>query len=513
MKMNVAYLCLFSALISFATASGTLLFENTITQQHFSRLLRTAFDDEVTFKHLGNKNNRHLGQLLPNESEQLWLDVIQFGWQWVHSPHHRALRTDPNHPEPIHPLVLCNHAPDKSGAERLQLLAKPLGIPIEMSQTVSNTEEESCFIVSAPPSIIQAVNETEMRDSSFAPLTDVTKIASGGVSYILEDTEWQPTSTGTDEGQPTSTGTDEEGEQNHVASLMIDLIPGEGNDEDFSTVADKILNDVIVMAQASVNDTSIVPSSYLRSSVSNQPSDIVPLRHAFSLTSSLYGTIQPRMSTSEANLWSEALSSGFEAPHGCKDMLDMIQVREREGVEGFELILKADKMENIEGTAWNKDCVISLMMGLSVQSSVQSIEVGRPLIAASFEDSSSARKLAIQGITNPQWITQSGIVGKRPFFDNNLDGSGQTIGVADSGLDTNNCYFYDSTNSDEDIYGRYSWDFSQRKVVHYDSDFADGVETNGGHGSAVAAAAMGRRSFDGINESNGYADGTGELIV
>jgi hypothetical protein len=189
-------------------------------------------------------------------------------------------------------------------------------------------------------------------------------------------------------------------------------------------------------------------------------------------------------------------------------MFDLLQVRERGEIEGFELLLNAaaDTVEN-EGTAWNKYCVISLIIGLSVNQSVQSVEVGRPLKTSSFEETSSTtRKLEVQGITNPQWIVQSGEVDQRPFFDNDLDGSGQTVGVADAGLDTDNCYFYDSSNSEE-FYGRYSWDMSQRKVVHYDDNFADRLETKGGHGTAVAAAAVGRRSFDGSVESNGYADG------
>ena len=484
-KMAVAYLTLFSALASLVIASETLLAAQMISHEHFSGLLRTAFDDKVTFSHLSAKNNR---QLSKEEFERVWLDIFNHGIRWTQSKHHRALRPDTAASDAKHPFLLCNRAPNESGFERLQLLARAVDNSIQGSQTVSNTDEESCFILSVTSSIIYTARETDNSNSSFAPLVDVMKIASGGVAFILEDTEWQPTAA------------DGRLETNHVASLMVDLIPGE-NEVNSTTAATQILNDVKAMIQSSSNNYHLKSSSNLRSSNNKQLSDIVNVRDAFSLTSSVHNNNQ------RSDIWSEALFNGFEADHHCKNMFDLLQVRERGEIEGFELLLHAQLAVEDEGTAWNKNCVLSLIIGLSVNQSVQSVDVGRPLEISSFEEiSSTTRKLAVQGITNPQWISQSGVVQQRPFFDNDLDGSGQTVGIADAGLDTDNCYFYDSSNS-EDIYGRYSWNMNQRKVVHYD-DFADRKETQRGHGTAVSAAAVGKRSFDGRVESNGYADGT-----
>ena len=44
-----------------------------------------------------------------------------------------------------------------------------------------------------------------------------------------------------------------------------------------------------------------------------------------------------------------------------------------------------------------------------------------------------------------QWVSQSRQQEQRPFFDVGLDGTGQVIGVSDTGLDTDNCYFWDAT--------------------------------------------------------------------
>ena len=476
-KIALAYLMLLSALASpvVMAASETLLAERMVSREHFSRLLRTAYEDEVTFSHLSNRNKRQLSE---EESEELWWDILRYGLRWTQSEHHRALRPDTAASESKHPFILCSRAPSKSGGERLQLLAQDLDISVQWSHTVSNTDDESCFIVSVTSSTIYRASET---DITFTPLVDVMKIASGGVNYILDDTEWQPTNTNTD-GEVHL-------QANHVASLIVDLIPGDGvNAISSSTAATQILNDVRAMIQS-----SIIPSSNLRSSINQQFASIVPMRDAFSLTSSLHNNKQLRSFSDSVNVWSEALLSGFEADHHCKNMFEMLQIRDRGEIEGFELLLNAQQSVEGKGTAWNKNCVISLIIGLSVNQSVESVDVGRPLEVSSFEETSSTtRKLEVQGITNPQWISQSGEVDQRPFFDNDLDGSGQTVGVADAGLDTDNCYFYDSSNS-EDIYGKNSWDMSQRKVVHYDDEFADRLEVNRGHGTAVAAAAVGRR--------------------
>ena len=72
----------------------------------------------------------------------------------------------------------------------------------------------------------------------------------------------------------------------------------------------------------------------------------------------------------------------------------------------------------MESSAWNKQCVLSLIIGLSIQPMVQTIEIAQKLELAS-----------ITGKTNPQWITQSGKINRRPFFDSGLDGSGQVVAV------------------------------------------------------------------------------------
>lgn len=48
------------------------------------------------------------------------------------------------------------------------------------------------------------------------------------------------------------------------------------------------------------------------------------------------------------------------------------------------------------------------------------------------------------------------------------------------------------------------WDHSQRKVVRYDYNFGDKIESKGGHGTKVAGAATGSLHD---SEANGVAEG------
>ena len=54
-RIIIAYMTLLSVVMSIVMASETLLAEKMISREHFSSLLRTAFEDEVTFSHLSRR--------------------------------------------------------------------------------------------------------------------------------------------------------------------------------------------------------------------------------------------------------------------------------------------------------------------------------------------------------------------------------------------------------------------------------------------------------------------------
>lgn len=82
-------------------------------------------------------------------------------------------------------------------------------------------------------------------------------------------------------------------------------------------------------------------------------------------------------------------------------------------------------------------------------------------------------------------IVQSGASGSKLMYDVGLDGNGQVVAMSDSGIDIDNCYFYDSEQSTpKSSIGTVNGQVNPlaRKVVQYVS-FADDNDYANGHGS------------------------------
>jgi hypothetical protein len=223
---------------------------------------------------------------------------------------------------------------------------------------------------------------------------------------------------------------DEQRQHHWTRSLIVELIPGSnmGMKSGFEGV-ESTARDIIDNVAAMANVKPAIDLDQLRSKrksigIEKSFSDTLSTQEAFSFTSSTIdlSNIKTRAFRSPDNMWSNALTNGFEKDHGCCNMFELIKIRPRGRVDetdngndepsisviGFELFLNAplvvDK-ETANSSAWNKHCAISLIMGLSVHPFVQTIELAHKLELAS----------AI-GKSNPQWITQRASVNSRPFL-------------------------------------------------------------------------------------------------
>ena len=148
----------------------------------------------------------------------------------------------------------------------------------------------------------------------------------------------------------------------------------------------------------------------------------------------------------------------------------------------MEYFLPSNKLE--------QHCALSFLVALSQEGSVQSISVRQPIELFN---------------TEAQWIVQSGIKNERPWFDSDLSGKNQIVAVSDTGLDIDNCYFWDATGQVQaDNKGKV--DLSRRKVVQYYT-FIDDSDEELGHGTHVTGTIAGRKAKDGKTETPGYADG------
>ena len=135
-------------------------------------------------------------------------------------------------------------------------------------------------------------------------------------------------------------------------------------------------------------------------------------------------------------------------------------------------------------------CAIYFLIALSVEKKIQSISLKLPIELFN---------------TEAQWIVQSGKKDVRPWFDTGLKGENQVVSVSDTGLDMNNCYFWDKTGQvSADKKG--TVDLDRRKVVQY-FPFQDDSDQELGHGTHVTGTIAGRKAKDGKKELDGYADG------
>lgn len=100
-----------------------------------------------------------------------------------------------------------------------------------------------------------------------------------------------------------------------------------------------------------------------------------------------------------------------------------------------------------------------------------------------------------------RWVTQSDMVDEYPLTDSGLDGLGEVVGVADTGLDVNHCYFYDpahpvpyvNVSGNGTALGPASMGVGtseHRKVAVY-VEYADRLDAASGHGTHVCGSVAG----------------------
>lgn len=98
-----------------------------------------------------------------------------------------------------------------------------------------------------------------------------------------------------------------------------------------------------------------------------------------------------------------------------------------------------------------------------------------------------------------RWVIQSYVPGSTPMSDAGLDGAGQIVGVADTGLDVDMCFFRDPSGAPVGP--------AHRKVVGYVAA-ADGWDGNMGHGTHVSGTVAGDPSpITGLATASGMAPG------
>ncbi|MCD6327532.1 S8 family serine peptidase [bacterium] len=102
---------------------------------------------------------------------------------------------------------------------------------------------------------------------------------------------------------------------------------------------------------------------------------------------------------------------------------------------------------------------------------------------------------------NSRWICQSYISPRTPVWDNGIHGEGQIVGVADTGLDADMCFFYDESEGLPSS----TVNNNQRKTIVYYDLAGNGDWDGHSHGTHVAGSIAG----DNFLTPNGYDFGDG----
>ena len=191
------------------------------------------------------------------------------------------------------------------------------------------------------------------------------------------------------------------------------------------------------------------------------------------------------------SLRSSAISSSmFNIPTSkpWKDIVDTHVTRRFASVSEEESLCRALSASSLETIFYSKSfsifnldnldiaCLVALIQLASHKSNVLRITVSPQPSLVNYE---------------ARGLVQGGKRGLEPYRDVGINGEGQLIGIADSGLNDLSCFFIDTSGEYKTITtnrtGVVEW--KRRKVVQYIAH-ADGVDDLGGHGTHVCGTGM-----------------------
>eukprot|EP00804_Cyclotella_cryptica_P001482 CCRYP_003711-RC/>CCRYP_003711-RC protein AED:0.04 eAED:0.04 QI:416/1/1/1/1/0.8/5/1541/431 len=375
-----------------------------------------------------------------NRSTALWEAATAYEWS-------RGLAGE-NATGSKYPFMLCNLSPNMTGNQRMKMLEEsfPSDDSLNSTQVMYNGEDVMCELALLQPS--EAIN-VEGDYFVVQPFLASMKIISGTISSFQEE---------------------------------LDTI-NRGNRTDYVKIINGVFCPGIQVDNINAfhvewtdNVTNILLSSLFPSEISE---------NYYFTSQAYYGSdlITPGNQTNSSLFWKNVLDTD-QKDEVCNDVFSnrlIYSVSSIGNTPWFEINY------NVTGvTKHDVGCMLTLTLALSTLPSVCAVEIHHTPKPVN---------------TNAQWLMQTGKEGSRPFFDVGLDGEGQIVTVSDTGIDPNNCYFWDVTQGRGE-----EFNLLNRKVVQY-IPFENEDDYYLGHGTHVAGTVAGKRATDGLNESDGAADG------
>ena len=314
--------------------------------------------------------------------------------KWLENKQKEAINGDP------HPVFVCDMDTSRTGGQRKALL---LGHGYQASSVVTlyNSEEKSCYIVHSRDEEIDRL--TSLTDTySVVPLSYAWKMRSNTVETIFNNERTSPLKVSTLVFQQNKV-------QMHSATTKS--TPSYAN-KVLKFAKDEVLNEHLFFA------------------ANNQPGtksmDFFGYDNAYSTGE--YDSLPPNTDdiTSICKDSYNYIKFSYEYFMGEKDLMTMIM--DTEDMEKFITETYISSM-SIPSDELFKNCVLSLVISMSLLPEVTSIEAKAQIRL--FND-------------QLQYMVQTFTEKKTPWYDAGLTGKGEIVALSDSGIDANNCYFWDS---------------------------------------------------------------------
>ena len=137
--------------------------------------------------------------------------------------------------------------------------------------------------------------------------------------------------------------------------------------------------------------------------------------------------------TARSQFWKENLDT-FQQDELCNDVFNnrLIYSFSKFGTNHW-----VEVRYNTTGvTKHDVGCMLTLTLTISTLSSVCAVEVIK-----------APRPLNVDA----QWVMQTGKQSSTPFYEVGLDGKGQIVAVSDTGIDKDNCYFWDINHDRSEV--------------------------------------------------------------
>ena len=302
-----------------------------------------------------------------------------------------------------------------TGQERRLDVVQQFNVKLDYSNVLYNRPEMSCFVVSLEPAELGNVNINNAT-ISYQPLTPFMKMRGGMVNNTVAV----------------------DPNDDRLQRMEITLCPHE--------TIDNISMELQRLYAYFTFFNGLSPEEYIEEAIKLFP---------FASTEMVEGLINDGSLSSDTELtkWYQAATECFEDATGA---FDSIEIESSEEHNTAAIIFPAN--------AVSSSCALSAAMALTAHTSICSVERSLPMEISNVQ---------------AQWISQSGINNVRPWFAEGLDGSGEVITVSDSGLDTDNCYFWDAS-AGEKLDG--TLQMERRKVVQY-FPYMDMHDDYSGHGT------------------------------